>query len=80
MQRRIDGALEHVALAVVPWRGQIAALIAEVVRGWDAHTVTARLELAVGSDLQYIRMNGTLVGAVVGCFLFVLARYLGGLW
>jgi uncharacterized membrane-anchored protein YjiN (DUF445 family) len=80
MQQRIDGAIEHVALAVVPWRGQIAALIAEVVRGWDAETVTARLELAVGSDLQYIRMNGTLVGAVVGCVLFLVARFLGGLW
>jgi uncharacterized membrane-anchored protein YjiN (DUF445 family) len=80
MQQRIDGAIEHVALAVVPWRGQIAGLIAEVVRGWDAETVTARLELAVGSDLQYIRMNGTLVGAVVGCVLFLVARFLGGLW
>lgn len=76
MQTRLDGAIEHAALAVVPWRGQIGALIAEVVRGWDARTVTRRLELAIGSDLQYIRMNGTLVGACVGCALYLVAYYL----
>jgi uncharacterized membrane-anchored protein YjiN (DUF445 family) len=75
MQRRVHGALEHVALAVVPWRGHIAALIAEVVRNWDADTVAQRLELALGSDLQYIRVNGTLVGAGVGCVLFLIARF-----
>ena len=76
MQARLDGAIEHAALAVVPWRGQIGALITEVVRGWDARTVTQRLELAIGSDLQYIRMNGTLVGACVGCALYLIAYYL----
>ncbi|HUK60858.1 MAG TPA: DUF445 domain-containing protein [Stellaceae bacterium] len=76
MRQRIHGAVEHVALAVVPWRGQISALIAEVVRTWDADTVAARLELAMGSDLQYIRMNGTLVGACVGCLLFLITRFL----
>jgi uncharacterized membrane-anchored protein YjiN (DUF445 family) len=76
MQARLDQTIEHAALAVAPWRGQIGALITEVVRGWDARTLTRRLELAVGSDLQYIRMNGTLVGAGVGCLLFLIADYL----
>lgn len=75
MQQRLHAGLEHIALAVVPWRGQIAALIAEVVRSWDAATVAARLELALGNDLQYIRMNGTLVGACVGCVLFLIVRF-----
>lgn len=75
MQGRLDSLVEHAALAVVPWRGQIGALISEVVRGWDARTVTSRLELAIGSDLQYIRMNGTLVGACVGCALYLVAYY-----
>jgi len=75
MQARLHEGLEHVALAVVPWRGRIAALIAEVVRGWDARTMAARIELAIGSDLQYIRMNGTLVGAAVGCLLYLIARF-----
>jgi uncharacterized membrane-anchored protein YjiN (DUF445 family) len=76
MQRRLDATIEDVALAVVPWRGQIGALITEVVRGWDARTLTRRLELAIGSDLQYIRMNGTLVGACVGCALYLVVYYL----
>ncbi|MGO8917431.1 MAG: DUF445 domain-containing protein [Stellaceae bacterium] len=76
MQARLDAAIEHAALGVVPWRGQIGTLIAEVVRGWDARTVARRLELAIGSDLQYIRMNGTLVGACVGCALYLVAYYL----
>ena len=41
-------------------------LVSETVRGWDAGTVTSRLEHAVGRDLQYIRVNGTLVGVLVG--------------
>ncbi|MET0361523.1 MAG: DUF445 domain-containing protein [Sphingobium sp.] len=44
----------------------IVTLVSETVRGWDASTVTTRLESAVGRDLQYIRVNGTLVGGLVG--------------
>jgi len=42
------------------------------VRGWDAKTITDRLESAVGRDLQYIRINGTLVGGLVGLILHAL--------
>ena len=44
----------------------IVTLVSETVRGWDARTVTDRLENAVGRDLQYIRINGTIVGGLVG--------------
>lgn len=44
----------------------IVRLVSETVHGWDAGTITARLEQAVGRDLQYIRINGTLVGGLVG--------------
>ncbi|HWI84914.1 MAG TPA: DUF445 domain-containing protein [Sphingomonas sp.] len=44
----------------------IVTLVSETVRSWDARTVTDRLENAVGRDLQYIRINGTLVGGLVG--------------
>ncbi|HET8750236.1 MAG TPA: DUF445 domain-containing protein [Sphingomicrobium sp.] len=50
----------------------IVTLVSETVRGWDARTVTNRLEAAVGRDLQYIRINGTLVGGLVGLVLHVL--------
>src|SRR5881394_535542 len=49
--------------------GSIVKLVSETVRSWDARTVTARLEAAVGRDLQYIRINGTLVGGMVGLIL-----------
>lgn len=44
----------------------IVRLVSETVRGWDARTITSRLENAVGRDLQYIRINGTMVGGLVG--------------
>ncbi|AZI38194.1 DUF445 domain-containing protein [Caenibius tardaugens] len=46
--------------------GQIVQLVSETVRRWDARTVTARIETAVGRDLQFIRINGTMVGGLVG--------------
>ena len=52
--------------------GSMVKLVSETIRGWDARTVTDRLEAAVGRDLQYIRINGTLVGGMVGLILHVL--------
>ena len=52
--------------------GSIVKLVSETVRGWDAQTITDRLEAAVGRDLQYIRINGTLVGGLVGLVLHAL--------
>jgi len=50
----------------------IVRLVSETVRGWDARTITRRLENAVGRDLQYIRVNGTLVGGLVGLLLHMI--------
>jgi uncharacterized membrane-anchored protein YjiN (DUF445 family) len=50
----------------------IVKLVSETIRSWDARTVTARLESAVGRDLQYIRINGTLVGGLVGLAIHAL--------
>ena len=52
--------------------GSIVKLVSETIRSWDAKTVTARLEAAVGRDLQYIRINGTLVGGLVGVVIHAL--------
>jgi uncharacterized membrane-anchored protein YjiN (DUF445 family) len=52
--------------AVATYGSSIVKLVSETVRGWDARTITGRLEGAVGRDLQYIRINGTLVGGLVG--------------
>jgi len=50
----------------------IVTLVSDTVRGWDARTVSDRLEGAVGRDLQYIRINGTLVGGLVGLFIHTI--------
>jgi uncharacterized membrane-anchored protein YjiN (DUF445 family) len=52
--------------ATASYGDAIVRLVSDTVRGWDAGTVTSRLEQAVGRDLQYIRINGTLVGGLVG--------------
>ena len=56
----------------------IVTLVSETVRRWDAVTLTNRLEHAVGRDLQYIRVNGTLVGGLVGLALYAVDRLLLG--
>ena len=76
MQQHIDDAVERLAQSLISWRTEIGAFIAEVVRSWDTRTLVERLELVVGSDLQYIRMNGTIVGACAGCLIFIAAHVL----
>ncbi|MFL6735874.1 MAG: DUF445 domain-containing protein [Sphingomonas sp.] len=74
---RIRGAINQFARRAVvgmaaSYGGSIVKLVSETIRGWDARTVTARLEAAVGRDLQYIRINGTIVGGLVGLILHVM--------
>jgi uncharacterized membrane-anchored protein YjiN (DUF445 family) len=52
----------------------IVRTVSETVRRWDAGTVTRRIESAVGRDLQFIRINGTLVGGLVGLALHAVER------
>ncbi|MCW2338907.1 uncharacterized membrane-anchored protein YjiN (DUF445 family) [Sphingobium sp. B2D3A] len=79
---RDDPALKHVVnrfarrVAVgtaARYGDSIVLLVSETVRSWDARTITGRLENAVGRDLQYIRINGTLVGGLVGLTLHSLS-------
>ena len=61
---------------VAPRRTEIAAFIRKVVENWDSATLVRRIELQVGRDLQYIRINGTLVGGLVGLIIFSVVRWL----
>ena len=78
MQRKLNqwlqGALETLMLA---HRHQISLLITEVVKSWDARDVSEKIELEIGKDLQYIRINGTLVGGCVGVLLHLLGMLPG---
>ena len=55
--------------AAADYGDAIVRLVSETVRGWDARTITMRMENAVGKDLQFIRINGTLVGGLVGLLI-----------
>jgi uncharacterized membrane-anchored protein YjiN (DUF445 family) len=77
--RRIRAAINQFARRAVvgmaaSYGGSIVKLVSETIRGWDAQTVTNRLEAAVGRDLQYIRINGTLVGGLVGLILHLIDK------
>jgi uncharacterized membrane-anchored protein YjiN (DUF445 family) len=54
----------------------IVRLVSDTIKGWDARTITGRLENAVGRDLQYIRINGTLVGGLVGVTIHTVDKLL----
>lgn len=54
----------------------IVRLVSDTVRGWDAQTITDRVENAVGRDLQFIRINGTVVGGLVGLALHAVDTWL----
>jgi uncharacterized membrane-anchored protein YjiN (DUF445 family) len=56
--------------------GQIVRLVSETVKRWDAQTVTSRIEGAVGRDLQFIRINGTVVGGLAGVAIHALTQWL----
>ena len=76
---RIRAAINQFARRAVvgmaaSYGGSMVKLVSETIRGWDAQTVTNRLEAAVGRDLQYIRINGTLVGGLVGLVLHVIDK------
>jgi uncharacterized membrane-anchored protein YjiN (DUF445 family) len=59
---------------MAPRRKEIAEFIRKVVENWDTETLTERIELTVGRDLQYIRINGTLVGGLVGLIIFAVTQ------
>jgi len=76
VQAQIESLIERLAIYLVSWRSEIGLFISEVVKSWDTAVLTERLELVVGSDLQYIRMNGTIVGAIAGCLIFLISQLL----
>jgi uncharacterized membrane-anchored protein YjiN (DUF445 family) len=78
-QARLNRRLRLLALrTILPRRAEIGAYIAAVVDNWDTATLVNRLELQVGKDLQYIRINGTLFGGLVGLLIFTLSRVFSG--
>ncbi|HET9452733.1 MAG TPA: DUF445 domain-containing protein [Gemmatimonadaceae bacterium] len=74
MQKADDMVIDVVSSLVERYQREIADLITHTVQNWDADVTTHRIELAIGRDLQYIRINGTLVGALAGLLIHVITK------
>lgn len=71
LKRELNAWLRDTLLYVVTrYSTPIGSIVSETVKGWDAKETSARVELQVGRDLQFIRINGTLVGGLVGLALY----------
>ncbi len=76
---RLQAASEGIIRSLMPAAQlRIADFIGQVVANWDTATLVDRLELRVGRDLQYIRMNGTIVGFLIGGLLYAVLDTLFG--
>jgi len=67
--------LDAVLYAVEQFRGEVGQLIHYTVGQWDAEETSKKIELQIGKDLQFVRINGTLVGGLVGLLLYTISRF-----
>jgi uncharacterized membrane-anchored protein YjiN (DUF445 family) len=75
LQTKVDGWLADLAAHVANgYRGELTTLITDTVDRWDGRETARRIELHVGRDLQFIRINGTVVGALAGLLIEALTR------
>ncbi|HEV7591030.1 MAG TPA: DUF445 domain-containing protein [Longimicrobium sp.] len=75
---KVDGWVEGAVLYFVEqYRGEVAELISSTVAAWDPEDTTRKIELQIGKDLQFIRINGTLVGGLAGLLIYTLSQLLG---
>ena len=78
-QRQLNRWIRLLMLRMLlPRRAEIGAYVTHVVQNWDAATLVNRLELQVGKDLQYIRINGTVVGGLAGLLIFIASNWISG--
>jgi uncharacterized membrane-anchored protein YjiN (DUF445 family) len=75
---KLNSWLEQLLLYLVEnYRDPLSEIVSETIEQWDPAATSRRIELAIGTDLQYIRLNGTLVGGLVGLLLYVGWRLRG---
>jgi uncharacterized membrane-anchored protein YjiN (DUF445 family) len=78
LREKVDSWLEDAATYVVTtYRDEITSLISETVAGWDADQTSRKIEAHVGRDLQFIRINGTVVGALAGLLIYTISHAAG---
>ncbi len=78
LRARLDGAAADAAVFIVERYGtEVTAVITHTIERWDGREASRRIELHVGRDLQFIRINGTIVGGLVGVVIHTVAVLLG---
>ncbi|WP_196217867.1 DUF445 domain-containing protein [Streptomyces blattellae] len=78
LQGKVDSWVEGAAVYVVStYRKEITSLITDTVAGWDAEHTTRKIEAHIGRDLQFIRINGTVVGSLAGLLIYTVTRVVG---
>ena len=77
LSEKLNAWIDYAVLAAVDAsRTEIAQLISSTVSAWDPAETSRRIELQIGRDLQFVRINGTIVGGMVGLALYALTRAL----
>lgn len=75
LRTKLDGWVERGVLYVVEqYKSDIAELISGTIAKWDSDETSNRIELQVGRDLQFIRINGTVIGALAGLVIYTVAQ------
>jgi uncharacterized membrane-anchored protein YjiN (DUF445 family) len=75
LMAKIDNFAVDVAVFLVArYQDEVADLISSTVAAWDPELTSRRVELAIGRDLQFIRINGTIVGGLAGLLIYVLSK------
>ncbi len=75
LQARIDRwIIDATGYVAEQFRGEVADLISSTVARWDTEETAERVELQVGRDLQFIRINGTLVGGLAGLVIYTVSE------
>jgi uncharacterized membrane-anchored protein YjiN (DUF445 family) len=78
LREKVESWAEDAAVYVVTtYRDEITALITDTVEAWDPEETSRKVEIQVGRDLQFIRINGTVVGALAGLLIYVVSRLTG---
>nr|WP_174247120.1 MULTISPECIES: DUF445 domain-containing protein [Rhodococcus] len=77
LRTKIDGwLLDAVRFVASNYADEITSVIRETVERWDAEEASRKIELAVGRDLQFIRINGTVVGSLAGLTIYTVSELL----
>jgi uncharacterized membrane-anchored protein YjiN (DUF445 family) len=78
LQATVDGYVQDAAgHLVTSYRDEVATVISETIQRWDGEEASRRIELLAGRDLQFIRINGTVVGGLVGVLIYTLTVLAG---